>query len=67
MTPIVEPELSFLPFSCECGARTATAGDLALHKREICHRRFDRNHRQPSIFSFELPGGLGISDGGRKT
>lgn len=65
--PIFEPELNFLPYGCECGARVLTAADLALHKREICYRRFDSNHRQPSAFNFELPGGRGISDGGRRT
>jgi hypothetical protein len=64
--PIFEPELSFLPFSCECGARVATQADLDLHKREICLRRFDRNYKQPSIFSGMLPGTGGVADGGRR-
>ena len=64
--PIYEPELSFLPFSCECGARVPTREDLHFHKREICGRRYDANCRQPA-FSFEIPGILGVADGGRRT
>lgn len=64
--PIVEPELSFLEFACECGARVATQGDLDLHKREICLRRYNPNYKQPSLMSGMLPGSGGVADGGRR-
>jgi hypothetical protein len=61
--PIFEPELSFLQFGCnECGARMSTQADLDLHRRETCWRS-----RKPSSFVFELPGGRGVADGGRRT
>lgn len=64
--PIYEPELSFLPFSCECGARVPTREDLHFHKREICGRRHDASYGQPAS-SFDIPGILGVADGGRRT
>ncbi len=65
--PIFEPELAFLPFACECGARMLTQADLDLHKREICRRRFNPNYREPSFFRDVLPGTGGVADGGRRT
>jgi hypothetical protein len=64
--PIFEPELNFLPYGCECGARVTTQGLLDLHKREICRRRFNPNYREPRLFD-DLPGSGGVADGGRKT
>jgi hypothetical protein len=66
--PIFEPELSFLPYACaECGSRVPTEADLALHRREICPRRAGASSRFAPAFVFELPGGNGIADGGRRT
>jgi hypothetical protein len=63
--PIFEPELSFLPFGCnECGARTFTEADLELHKHEMCPRRPESKSKG---FNFEISGGRGIADGGRRT
>jgi hypothetical protein len=65
--PIFEPELSFLPYACaECGSRVPTEADLVLHHREICPRRAGMSRYAPA-FVFELPGGNGIADGGRRT
>jgi len=64
--PIYEPELSFLPFSCDCGARVPTHEDLTFHKREICGRRSATGY-QPSPLSFRIPGMLGIAGVGRRT
>jgi hypothetical protein len=63
--PIFEPELNFLPHSCECGARFAERCDLELHGRETCGRRWQTNYKQPSIFTHDGPGG--VADGGRRT
>lgn len=66
--PIFEPELNFLPYGCECGARVPTEGDLVLHKREICIRRWwNPEFKPPSTFGFELSGHRGVADGGRRT
>jgi hypothetical protein len=58
--PIFEPELNFLPFGCECGSRFVTTEELALHKRETCHGLHAIG------WGFDLGGGLGVADGGRK-
>lgn len=60
--PIFEPELNFLPFACECGARFQSRADLDLHQREICKQRFQPGFRE----NFFLGRGLGIADGGRR-
>jgi len=62
--PIFEPEFSFLPHGCRCGARFAQKEDLELHHRETCKRRWDLNYREPSIFDELVPG---VADGGRRT
>jgi hypothetical protein len=55
---IVEPELCYLPFACECGEARASRESLELHKVLSCPLERPR--------PFELPGGLGIRDGGLK-
>ena len=57
--PIFEPELNFLPFCCECGARFQSRVELDLHRREICQTNLARD------VSF-LVRGIGIADGGRR-
>ena len=70
--PVYEPEFAFLPHGCDaCGARFLTAGDVALHQRETCERRFGSPERfvtpaEPRAFIFELPGSGGVHDGGRR-
>ena len=66
MTAIFEPELAFLEYGCSgCGGRFPSSGDLDLHQRETCPRRLPNGRVSP--FTFELPHGLGVHDGGRKT
>jgi hypothetical protein len=64
-SPIFEPELAFLPFSCECGSRVASLSDLELHQREVCIRRWWASDCAET-FGFELPKGRGVADGGRR-
>jgi hypothetical protein len=68
-TPIYEPELNFLCCGCPCGSRFDTEGDLALHQRETCPRKFDPSFKFPAAVPhwFELPDARGVADGGRKT
>jgi hypothetical protein len=61
---IYEPEFNILKAQCACGARFLCDGDLKLHQRETCPRRFDPNFKLPP----PLPPWFGSSgDGGRKT
>lgn len=61
MEPIYEPEFAFLEHACNCGRRFEDRRELECYlEGGVCLMR-------GGVPSFELSGGRGVHDGGRKT
>ena len=63
--PIFEPEFSYLPEGCECGARFRDAADLQTHRESACALRFGPG-TSGAFRGLDFGGRYGVADGGRR-